>query len=82
MITIKNNSNEDVEMVQHLDLDVPGCRLADQELWTELMPPGSELTFIAYEPGVSYTIRPVKEPELPRRLNEHGGYEKIEGVGT
>jgi hypothetical protein len=81
MITIKNISKEEVELVPHLDRGVPGCRLADQTLATEILRPDDEITFMAYEPGISYTIRPVKAPEVPRKRGAHGGFAMQNGGG-
>lgn len=66
MISIKNNSSEDLEIVEGYDPDAPGFRLVVKEMNPNVLGPGQELTLLDYEPGVSYTIRPVNRPELPR----------------
>ncbi len=65
MITIKNNSAETLELVSHLDATVEGCRVLGTTPPMQFKS-GGEITMLGYEPGISYTIRPVEDPELPR----------------
>ncbi len=82
MISMKNVSAEDVEVITHYDTNVPGCRVIPGDMAPNVMKPGEELQFLGYEPGISYTIRPVKEPELPRTMGiEPGAFPKVEKVG-
>ncbi len=66
MITIKNDSAEDLEIVTHYDPSAPGFRVVEQDMPPQEMKPGGTVVFLGYEPGISYSIQPVKEPELPR----------------
>ncbi len=79
MIVIENTMSEDIELVTNIDLDVEGCRLALPPPPPETLAPGETVCMMGYEPGISYTIRPVKDPERPRshtippgKDNDHG----------
>lgn len=65
MIVIKNISDEELELVTHVDPRVNGCRVKNG-MPPSRMKPGDDLCFQGYEPGVSYTIRPLYKPEIPR----------------
>jgi len=69
MIVIKNIGAENFELVSHLNLEAPGCRLAGSPSQTPMkLLPGEEICITNYEPGVSYSIRPVENPDVPRSL--------------
>ena len=74
MIVIKNVSAEKLELVTHIDLDVEGCRVALAPVPPEQFGPDETICMMGYEPGISYTIRPVKQPEVPRMYGAHGGF--------
>lgn len=73
MITIRNNSAEELELVTHIDESVPGCRVCGPPQAPEKFGPGQELQFLGYEPGISYTIRPTRDPEIARTFGEVPG---------
>lgn len=73
MIVIKNVSSETLELVSHIDTTVEGCRVMPPPVPPECFDPGETICMLGYEPGVSYTIRPVREPELPRVDSEIPG---------
>ncbi len=66
MIVIKNISEERLVLIQHVDTSVPGCRVVPPAVSPMRIKPGEEITFMAYEPGISYTIQPVRSPQYPR----------------
>ena len=72
MITIKNLSEETLILKQHVDTSVEGCRVVDEPMTAMLFKPGEEITMMGYEPGVSYTIRPEKLPNIPRVSTGNG----------
>lgn len=78
MITIKNESIEELELITHLDTTIEGCRVLPPEVPPAQMKPGETLCFLGYEPGISYTIRPVKKPEIPRTFGvAPGAFPKV-----
>lgn len=66
MFTIKNTSNEVIQMITVIDTEVPGCRILNSPPGPLYLVPGQEAALIGYEPGVSFVLRPVINPELPR----------------
>ena len=66
MIMIKNTCDEELELITHINTTVKGCRVAPPPPGPQRMKPGEEIQMLGYEPGVSYTIRPVHNIETPR----------------
>ncbi len=65
MFSLHNRSNEALEVIQVIDISAPGCRVTNSPI-TERLLSGDELTFMGYEPGISYVIRPINNPEQYR----------------
>ena len=65
MFSLINRSNESLEVISVIDESTPGCRVCDTII-TERLLAGEELTFMGYEPGVSYVICPQKNPDQYR----------------
>ena len=65
MFSLHNDSNENLEVIQVIDTSVPGCRVSNNPI-TEIVFPDDYLCFQGYEPGISYVIRPKKNPEQYR----------------
>ncbi|HDZ37781.1 MAG TPA: hypothetical protein ENH62_05790 [Marinobacter sp.] len=82
MITIKNTSTEDFEIITHVDASVPGCRVLEPQGGVELLAAGDEICQLGYEPGVSFVIRPVREPEVPRPIRPVSHYAEYTGGRT
>ena len=70
MFSLINRSNEVLEAIHVIDTSVPGCRVCNSgPPIIERLLPGDELTFMGYEPGISYVIRPQKNPEQYRNYS-------------
>ena len=65
MFSLHNESNEVLVLTQVIDTSVPGCRVTNNPI-TETIFPDDTLTFMGYEPGISYVIRPINSPEQYR----------------
>lgn len=65
MITIRNDTDEDYVIRFHVDWNAPGCRVlttpAERTLQRQ-----ETVTLLGYEPGVSFTLHPALNPDLPR----------------
>jgi hypothetical protein len=68
MIEIKNTSQEAIEIITRIDPKTPGCRVLENAVEPQRLEPNQVLSFLGYEPGVSFIIRPVEGPEVPRSL--------------
>ncbi len=68
MIEIKNTSKEAIEIVTVVNGATPGCRVLESAPDPQRLEPNQVLSFLGYEPGVSFIIRPVESPEIPRSL--------------
>lgn len=66
MIEIRNLSQEPFEVVTKIDTTVPGCRVLETAMEPQRLEPKQALSILGYEPGVSFIIRPVEGPEVPR----------------
>lgn len=66
MITIKNHSDETIEVVQCIDTGTLGCRILGGHEIIMVLKPGEEMTQVGYEPGFMYIYRPVERPEESR----------------
>lgn len=73
MISIKNTSDEDLVLIQHLDPTVKGCRLEPPAVDPMVFKPNETIVMTGYEPGISYTIEPCKSPQYPRVPNTPSG---------
>jgi len=73
MFSLHNESNEVLEVVQIIDESAPGCRVINEPI-TTILQPDDYLCSQGYEPGISYVIRPQKDPEQYRGYN---GWESI-----
>lgn len=65
MIEIRNDTDEDYVIQFHVDPAAPGCRVLKAPQVSPLERHNT-VTLMGYEPGVSITIRPVQNPDLPR----------------
>lgn len=74
MITSKNISHEDIEILTVYDESVPGFRVVAGDMLSMVLKPGEQQVQLGYEPGVSHLVRPVKKQEIPRMRLEHGGF--------
>jgi len=77
MITIKNVSDEPMELVTHIDPSVEGCRVALPPVPPEKFGAGETICMMGYEPGISFTIRPVNDSRVPRRMGDVGKFRKV-----
>lgn len=68
MIEIKNISKEAIEIVTKIDPKTPGCIVLDTPIEPQRLEPNQVVSFLGYQPGVSFIIRPVESPEVPRCL--------------
>lgn len=66
MIEIKNLRDEAIEILDSIDTTVAGCRIQSMPHGPIIMQPGQVIALLGYEPGVSYVIRPVLAPHIPR----------------
>lgn len=66
MIEIRNLSKEPFEVVTKIDPTTPGCRVKETTMEPQRLEPNQSLAILGYEPGVSFMIRPVEGPEIPR----------------
>jgi Fe2+ transport system protein FeoA len=67
VIQISNATDEDYVVEFHLNNRAPGCRVLGVPDPSPLNA-HHRLVLMGYEPGVSITIRPVLNPDLPRAL--------------
>lgn len=65
---IKNTGDDHMELVTYAHPDTPGYRLKEPMPPPNPIPPGKEVCILCYEPGVSYSIRPIEHPDVPRSL--------------
>ena len=67
---LQNDSDEILEVIETIDVTVPGCRLHPirNKPITHLLGPDKTLCISYYEPGVSLVVRPREGSEKPRRL--------------
>jgi hypothetical protein len=65
MITIRNGTDEDYVIQFHVDPLARGCRVL-QAPKDSALPAGEGLVLLGYEPGVSFTLCPVNNDDLPR----------------
>lgn len=66
MYELKNVSKETIEIVTLIDPSVRGCRVKPIAMPPRPLAPGEVEVNLGYEPGVSFIVRPVAEPERPR----------------
>lgn len=68
MIEIKNISTEPLLLKQTVDVNAPGCRIRRVYDQPPVIEPGHSISFMGYEPGVSFSVTPVTDQDRPRSL--------------
>jgi len=67
--SMHNGSSEALEMVQSVDTSVKGCRVLDTGDIVMPFGPDETICVATYEPGNSFVVRPVVDPDKPRRFS-------------
>lgn len=57
MIVLHNHGPERYEMIQTVDTDIDGCRLAPNQTLTWPFEPDDDICMTGIEPGAMYTFR-------------------------
>ena len=66
LIEIRNMSDEPIQVRPVVDPLAEGCRVVARPFPPEVLRPGEQLILTGYEPGVSFSIAPLVEPERHR----------------